>query len=243
MKIGLISDIHGNKNALDIVLKQLEKENVDKVICLGDLVGGAPMSEEVVQKIISMGTKIITVMGNREKYIIEGMPKVVHDEKIKVSDQQLQRNEWLKKELSDSSIEFISKLPKEIICEMEENKIYIAHYPMNKDGSFRKHIKRASVEENEIMFNGIAADIYLYGHTHKEVYNLKNSKTYINPGALGCPGKNNYAPYGILNINKNKVEYKQLYVEYNVQEVIDSIRRIKFPGYTSVLKLFYGIDE
>lgn len=53
----------------------------------------------------------------------------------------------------------------------------------------------------------------------------------------------NYAPYGILNINKNKVEYKQLYVEYNVQEVIDSIRRIKFPGYTSVLKLFYGIEE
>ena len=93
------------------------------------------------------------------------------------------------------------------------------------------------------MFNGIVADIYLYGHTHKEVYNLKNSKIYINPGALGCPGKTNYAPYGILNINKNKVEYNQLYVEYNVKEVIDCIRKVKFPGYTSVLKLFYGIEE
>ena len=204
MKIGIISDIHGNIKALEAIIEQLEKENLDKIICLGDLVGGAPMSEEVVQKIISMGQKVITVRGNRERYIIEGMPKVVHDEKIKVSDGQLQRNEWLKKELSESSKEFILKLPKEIIIEIEENKIYIAHYPMNKDGSFRKHIKKANVKENEIMFSGIDADIYLYGHTHKEVYNFKNNKTYINPGALGCPEKTNYAPYGILILIKIK---------------------------------------
>ncbi len=242
MKIGLISDIHGNKKALDAVLKQLEEEKIDKIICLGDLIGGAPMAEEVVQKIIGMRHRIIAVRGNREKYIIEEMPKIVHDEKMKLSDEQLQRNELLKKELSDSSKKFIKKLPRELLIEIEENKIYIAHYPMNKDGSFRKHIKKASAEENEIMFSGIDADIYLYGHTHKETYNFKNNKTYINPGALGCPGKTNFASYGILNINKNKVEYKQLYVKYNVQEVIDSIRKTKFSGYTSVLKLFYGIE-
>ncbi len=201
------------------------------------------MSEEVVKEIINLGQKVITVRGNRERYIIEGMPKVVHDERIKVSDEQLQRNEWIKKELSDSSIEFISKLPKEITCEIEGNKIYIVHYPMDEDGNFRKHIKKANVEENEIMFSGIDADIYLYGHTHREVYNFKNRKTYINPGALGCPKKTNQAPYGILNIHKNEVEYKQLYVEYNVQEVIDYIQNIKFPGYKEVLRVFYGIDD
>ena len=149
MKIGLISDIHGNKKALDAVLKQFEKENIDKIICIGDLVGGAPMSEEVIQIIINMGSKVIAVKGNRERYIIEGMPKVVHDEKMKISDEQLQRNEWIKNKLSKSSIEFISRLPKEIICEIEGNKIYIAHYPMNEDGNFRRHIKEANVEENE----------------------------------------------------------------------------------------------
>ena len=128
---------------------------------------------------------------------------------------------------------------------------------MNEDGNFRRHIKEANVEENEIMFNRIDADIYIYGHTHREVYNFKNRKTYINPGALGCPGKTNFAPYGILiarrqrqmcirdrygilNINKKEIEYKQLYVKYNVQEVIDYIKKIKFPGYKDVLRLFYG---
>ena len=37
------------------------------------------------------------------------MPKVVHDEKVKISDEQIQENEWIKKGLSDSSIEFMSK--------------------------------------------------------------------------------------------------------------------------------------
>ena len=148
MKIGLISDIHGNKKALDTVLEQLEKKNIDKIICIGDLVGGAPMSEEVVQKIISMGQKVVAVKGNRESYIIDGMPNLVHDEKIKIGDEQLQRNEWIKKELSDSSIAFISKLPKEILCEIERKKIYIAHYPMNEDGNFRKHIKKTGADEN-----------------------------------------------------------------------------------------------
>ena len=51
------------------------------------------MSEEVVQKIISMGQKVVAVKRNRESYIIDGMPNLVHDEKIKIGDEQLQRNE------------------------------------------------------------------------------------------------------------------------------------------------------
>lgn len=39
MKIGVISDIHGNIKALDAVLKELENKNIDKIVCLGDLIG------------------------------------------------------------------------------------------------------------------------------------------------------------------------------------------------------------
>ena len=62
---------------------------------------------------------------------------------------------------------------------------------------------------------------------------------YINPGALGCPSKTEFAPYGILTINKEKQEYEQKYAKYNVQEVIDDIKQIKFPGYEGVLRLFF----
>lgn len=243
MRVGVISDIHGNINALDAVLKELENRNIDKIICLGDLIGGAPKSEQVVQKMITIKDKSIVVRGNREKYIIEGMPLVVHDEKMKINNEQLEYQEWLKNQLSESSKEYIYSLPKEIIYEDEGKKIYISHYPMNEDGSFRKHIKKANVKENEEMFSGINADIYLYGHTHAEIYNEQNNKLYINPGALGCPEKTNYATYGILNISKENIEYEQLKVEYNVQEVIQEIEKVKFPNYKKVLTLFYGITN
>ncbi len=39
VKIGIISDIHGNIDALNAVLKELKKENIDRIICLGDFIG------------------------------------------------------------------------------------------------------------------------------------------------------------------------------------------------------------
>ena len=241
MKLGIISDIHGNIKALDAVLKEFEEQKIEKIICLGDLIGGAPMSEDVVQRIIEIKDRLTIVRGNREKYIIEGMPKVIHDEKMKVSKEQLDRFEWLRNSLSVSTKKYIFKLPKEIYYQAEGKKIYIAHYPMKEDGNFRKHIKGAIPKENEEMFQGIDSDIYLYGHTHEEIYNKINNKIFINPGALGCPGKTDVAPYGILIIDEKSIEYEQKYAKYDVEEVINRIKGIKFPGYNGVLKMFYGM--
>ena len=115
MKIGVISDIHGNIEALDAVLKEIKKIQTFVQAILSD---GAGRSEEVIQKILQIKEKCICVRGNREKYIIEGIPTIIHDEKVKVSKEQLDRNEWIKKHLSNTSIEFIKSLPKENIIEI-----------------------------------------------------------------------------------------------------------------------------
>lgn len=39
MNIGIISDIHGNIDALNSVLEELDKKEIDKIICLGDFIG------------------------------------------------------------------------------------------------------------------------------------------------------------------------------------------------------------
>lgn len=203
---------------------------------------GAGKSEEVIQRILQIKEDCICVRGNREKYIIEGMPAIVHDEKIKVSNEQLDRNEWIKKHLSNTSIEFIKALSKENVIEICGKKIYMAHYPMDSEMNFKKHIKIADLRDNEEMFKDVEADIYLYGHTHTEIYNKSSKKYYINPGALGCPGKTDEAPYGVLEINEKTITYKQLKVKYNVKKVIEDINKLSFPGYKHVLKIFYGID-
>ena len=53
MKYGIISDIHGNIVALNEVLKRLQKERVDQIICLGDIIGIGPHPNECVEKLNS----------------------------------------------------------------------------------------------------------------------------------------------------------------------------------------------
>ena len=44
-KIAVISDIHGNFQALSAVLEDIEKQRVDRIICLGDVVSKGPDSD------------------------------------------------------------------------------------------------------------------------------------------------------------------------------------------------------
>ena len=39
MRYAIISDIHGNVEALQAVLNDIKKQSIDSVICLGDIVG------------------------------------------------------------------------------------------------------------------------------------------------------------------------------------------------------------
>ena len=240
MKIGIITDVHSNIIALNAVLNELEKIKVDKIICCGDIIGIGPNPEETVQQLMKNKDKLIAVRGNHEQYLLKGLPKNVHDDKRAMSLEEIDNHEWTHSKLSENSKNFISQFKISNIIEIEGKKIYIVHYPNNEDGIYKKHIKNPTIKQNQEMFSGINADIFIYGHTHTISTNNKNNKWYINPGSLGCPVKSNIANAGILEINKNEICYKQLKIEYNVNEVIQEIERLKFPFYKGILKIFYG---
>jgi predicted phosphodiesterase len=65
VKIGIISDIHSNFEALTAVLSALEKENVERVICLGDLVGYGPDPNACVELVLNSAD--FTVAGNHDR--------------------------------------------------------------------------------------------------------------------------------------------------------------------------------
>lgn len=53
MKYAIITDIHGNSSALKAVLDDIANKNIDHIICLGDMVGIGPDSNEVLEIITS----------------------------------------------------------------------------------------------------------------------------------------------------------------------------------------------
>ena len=240
MKIGIITDVHSNIIALNSVLNEFEKVKTDKIICCGDIIGIGPNPEETVQELMKNTDKLIAIRGNHEQYLLKGLPKNVHDDKRAMSLEEIDNHEWTHSKLSENSKKFISQFKISNIIEIEGKKIYIVHYPNNEDGIYKKHIKNPTIKQNQEMFSGINADIFIYGHTHTISTNNKNNKWYINPGSLECPAKSNIANAGILEINKNEILYKQLKIEYDVNEVIQEIERLKFPFYKGILKIFYG---
>jgi predicted phosphodiesterase len=69
MKFAILSDIHGNLEAFLAVLEDLRQFPVDRVFCLGDLIGYGPDPEEVVKVVIKRGFP--SVMGNHELGLID----------------------------------------------------------------------------------------------------------------------------------------------------------------------------
>lgn len=68
MRIGIISDIHGNDHALEAVLADLAKKNIDRTICLGDVINPLPGSMKVYARLLEL--QIPMLFGNHEAYIL-----------------------------------------------------------------------------------------------------------------------------------------------------------------------------
>ncbi len=240
MKIGIITDIHSNIQALNAVLNEFDKIKVKKIICCGDIIGIGINPEETVQTLIEKKDMLIAVRGNHEQYLLKGLPKEVHDDKRKISNDEIENHKWSHSKLSEQSKYFLNELEISKNIEIEGKKFYIVHYPIKEDGTYKKHIKNPNILENKEMFKEIDADIYLFGHTHTLSVNNEGNKWYINTGSLGCPMDSNTAKAGVLEINDGRVEFKSINVKYNVKEVIEEIKKIKFPFYKKILKIFYG---
>ena len=75
MKIGIISDLHGNVVALKKVMQEFKKRNIEKIICCGDIIGIGLWPEETIQEIMKYKDNLIAVRGNHEQYFFKGIPK------------------------------------------------------------------------------------------------------------------------------------------------------------------------
>jgi predicted phosphodiesterase len=74
MRLGLISDIHGNDIALERVLNALDGDGVDEIVCLGDVAGTGPQPRTgpqpggVLERLRALDFRV--VMGNVDSYML-----------------------------------------------------------------------------------------------------------------------------------------------------------------------------
>ena len=94
MKIAAISDIHGNLNALQAVLADMDREGVDRIINCGDTLGGPLASAKTADLLMARG--IPMVAGNHERQLLTLPPdKMGRSDACTASEINSAQRNWL----------------------------------------------------------------------------------------------------------------------------------------------------
>lgn len=242
MKIGILTDIHNNVIALDAVLQEFERQNCEKVICAGDIIGIGPYPEETVQKMMSI-PNLIAVRGNHEKYLLEGIPSRYPDDEG-MSHDEMEYHKWEHQCLSSSSIEFLRELPYRVDFNLLGKKISVMHYCMNHKNQYVHYTPNPTEKDLLVMFPEMDQDIVVYGHDHTRMICHSQNRWFINCGSLGCPANDkNIARAAILQITqKQRILVHSIEIEYDVAKVIGRIDWIRYPASREIKKFFFGIN-
>ena len=122
MRFAIISDIHGNLSALNTVLEEAEKQNVDQYIFVGDYCLSNPFPDECITRIRNISQKSV-IRGNEERYL----ENLVGADQSKWTDGQMQISYWCYQNVSQENKKYLFSLPNKINLAYQNVSIYIAH--------------------------------------------------------------------------------------------------------------------
>lgn len=233
MKIAIISDIHGNYEALLSVNEDIQKAEVDKIICLGDFIGYGPQPEEVAQFLIQ--NDIPCVLGNHENTIINP------DTLINFSTDAMLSIEITRNLISDKTIQYISNLPTNLVI---DDMLFVHGAPPD---SIKEYIIRLSNDELIEIFDNLEQQFAFIGHTHdplccfydgntidfkmiRQGINQMDSKVkkIINVGSVGQPRDGNSdAKYVIFDNTEFTVDLR--FVKYDIDRTAELLVKKNFP--------------
>ena len=208
MRYAVITDIHSNVFALKAALSEIDKLKPDKILCLGDIVGGGAYPDETVQLIKKRGD-ILCVKGNHDMFANIDLSRFPQ------TDTRLKMFRWQQKVLTKSAKEFLADIPNVLIFNDCGKKIVAFHYPKNEKKRFKDLVYLPSDDEVRELFKGLDGDIFLFGHEHTGSQTELDGKYYLNFGTLGNMLEKDSAYYGILDVDNKKVTYKSFICHYD----------------------------
>lgn len=211
MRILLIADIHGNIHALKAIFSKAGA--VDKVICLGDLVGYFPYVNEVVETMISLDN-LICIKGNHDHVLINGNLSTGSFS----ADMALSVQRSI---INGANMQYLSSLPETLEVFIEDLKFFLFH------GSPKDPLNgRESFWEKTPLDPGV----YFFGHSHKPVFEKDSAQRWIviNPGSCGLPRDGDpRASYAIFDTEKKKACFYR--VAYSIKPLVQKCKDMGLP--------------
>lgn len=183
MKIAIISDIHGNLEALKATLQDIKRRNVDKIICLGDIIAKGIHPKECIE-LIKEHCEIV-LRGNNDRYF-----STEHKNIEQLSEEEQKRIKWNQSMIDKEDREYLLNLPHSYEFYMSGSLVRLFHATPEVDD--KAIINLDNIETKLKMFypskntqTQEIADVVIYGHIHHSYMDKLYNKTIINVGSVG----------------------------------------------------------
>ena len=222
MRIAVFSDVHSNYHALQSVLSDIESQVVDKILCLGDLVGYGAFPNEVIQMLSER--KIPTVLGNYDEAVGLDLDDCGCEYKDPELDQLGKLSlAWTQARTSPANKANLHNLLPNIRLEVNDKRILAVH------GGPRKINEFLYEDRQQITFERIArnadVDVLFCGHTHLPYQKKVADVLFVNAGSVGKPKDGDpRAGYVIVDFSGNYPQATFRRVEYDLVEAMAAIR-------------------
>jgi putative phosphoesterase len=219
MRIGVISDVHGNRVALDAVLA--DAPPVDGWLCVGDVVGYNPWPGECVATVrdldgpTSESDGAPTVMGNHDRAVAAESP-------FRFNAMAKAGVEYAVERLDESELAWLRSLPdRRTGC---DGRVAMVHgHPDDVDrytypGEFDAELLGAE-------------DLLLLGHTHVQAVEAFDAGLVLNPGSVGQPRDGDpRAAYATVELDGDGVaDWDLRRVEYDIAAVQAAVEETGLP--------------
>jgi len=226
----LISDLHGNRLALEAVLEDLEEAGIDRLVCLGDVAAG-PEPRATIERLQALECPV--VVGNWDCWLLEGMPNLPGEAGPKLRDQ----GDWSAAQLGEPEQAFLAALPPHVELNLDGAAVLCVH------GSPRSIMEDiyATTPETELagMLDGFRPAFVVAGHTHVQLLRPHGTTLFLNPGSVGLPCCSRpahgpacispWAEYAILSVEDGRVSTELRRAPYDVISLLELARASGMP--------------
>jgi putative phosphoesterase len=175
-KIAILSDIHGNILALEKVVEDFQRRQVNMVINLGDHISGPLWPKETIQFLMKQNW--IQIAGNHERQLITLKP-----ENHRPSDR------YAYEAIDKTEFDWLRSLPTSLKI---KDDILLFHGAPANDLTYlmetinQGSLQLASLQEIQSRMEGVQNRIMLCGHSHiPRMVQLSDQTIIINPGSVG----------------------------------------------------------
>lgn len=228
-RITIFGDIHGNLPALEAVFADIDKQEMNPLYCLGDLVGYGTFPNEVIAAVCQRN--IPTLMGNYDQGVGNSSDDCGCAYTSKEAEALGKRSiAWTNKITTDENKKYLRQLVNHIPLQLGGLRVLLVHGSPRKINEYLYEDRPDATMER--LLDLAEADVLVCGHTHKPYHRiLPSGRHVINAGSVGKPkDKNPAACYVVLDATGNDLSVEFRRVPYDIERAAHAIEASEMPS-------------